>query len=521
MPRVQLFLSAVSAEFSGYRERLDALLDRNNVEIKEQRSFIVTGDETLEMLDRYIQACDGVIHLVGDMSGAMAMAPSVAAIAQRYPELARRFPLGEFLQPDGPSLSYTQWEAWLALLHGKPLFIATPKEGAPRDELYRQEASQKVLQQAHLERLNQVERFAACSFSSQDELAALVLRSFVLDLLVQAGLTRRPLTLPFASIGPLFKGRAALMEQLESANRPVALIGQGGVGKTRLAIEHAWKQVGRCNAVFLISAGSAETLNRNLAGLCAPAALDLREHSTTTEEAAQRQAALHWLQANPGWLLIVDNVDTKEAAAAIEGLLPQLSGGQVVLTTRLRNWSAAVQGLEVEVLEPEDAREFLLERTAERRRKAADDATTAQAIAVDDLGRLALALEQAGAYISQRRLSLAAYREQWQSQRELVLSWSDAQLMQYDRSLATTWLTSYQQADPPARTLLRRLAWFSSEPIPESLLEVEVPGDPEASAGAWEAISQLEAYSLVNRSAEAPTFSLHRLVQEVGRLWQQ
>ncbi|MFM9104168.1 MAG: tetratricopeptide repeat protein [Cyanobium sp.] len=95
--------------------------------------------------------------------------------------------------------------------------------------------------------------------------------------------------------------------------------------------------------------------------------------------------------------------------------------------------------------------------------------------------------------------------------------------MQYDRSLATTWLTSYQQVDPPARTLLRRLAWFSSEPIPESLLEVEVevPGDPEASTGAWEAINQLEAYSLVNRSAEAPTFSLHRLVQEVGRLWQQ
>ncbi|MFM9104167.1 MAG: NB-ARC domain-containing protein, partial [Cyanobium sp.] len=169
-------------------------------------------------------------------------------------------------------------------------------------------------------------------------------------------------------------------------------------------------------------AGSAEALNRNLAGLCGGNALDLAEQSTTTEEAAQRQAVLHWLQANPGWLLIVDNVDTSEAAAAIEGLLPQLSGGQVVLTTRLRNWSAAVQGLEVEVLEPEDARELLLERTAEPRRKADDDATTAQAIAVDDLGRLALALEQAGAYISQRRLSLAAYREQWQSKRELVLS---------------------------------------------------------------------------------------------------
>jgi tetratricopeptide (TPR) repeat protein len=520
MARVQLFLSTVSAEFLSYRERLRHLLTRPDVEVKVQEDFIVTGNETLEMLDAYIQGCDGVIHLVGDMTGAMAKPQSVAAIAQRYPELATRFPLGEFLQPGGPSLSYTQWEAWLALLHGKPLFIATPEAWAPRDQMYLCEPSQQALQQAHLSRLKEVGRYPGTPFSSQDHLAAEVLRSFVLDLLMQAGLTRRPLTLPFRSIGPLFKGRAALIEQLEDATRPVALIGQGGVGKTRLAIEHAWRQVGRCNAVLLISAGSAEALNRNLAGLCGGNALDLPEQSAT-EEAVQRQSVLHWLQANPGWLLIVDNVDTKAAAAEIEALLPQLSGGQVVLTTRLRNWSAAVKGLEVDVLEPDDARDFLLERTAEGRRKAADDVTTAQAIAVEDLGGLALALEQAGAYISQRRLSLAAYRSQWQSQRQMVLAWSDPQLMQYDRSLATTWLTSYQEVDPPARTLLRRLAWLSSEPIPESLLEVEVPGDPEAAEGAWEAISQLEAYSLVNRSGEAPTFSLHRLVQEVGRLWQQ
>jgi tetratricopeptide (TPR) repeat protein len=43
----------------------------------------------------------------------------------------------------------------------------------------------------------------------------------------------------------------------------------------------------------------------------------------------------------------------------------------------------------------------------------------------------------------------------------------------------------------------------------------------EGSGDGGEAISQLEGYSLVNRSAKAPTFSVHRLVQEVGRLWQQ
>jgi len=403
---------------------------------------------------------------------------------------------------------------------GKRSTSPPPSDGAPRDERYQCDPEQQALQLAHLARLRGVARYPGIEFSGQEHLAAEVLRSFVLDLLVAAGLTRRPQTLPFASIGPLFKGRSNLRELLENATRPLALIGPGGVGKTRLAIEHAWRQIGRRNAVLLVSAGSVEALNRNLAGLCNQAALDLPEQNLT-EEAAQRQAALHWLQAHPGWLLILDNVDTLEAAAEVEALLPQLNGGQLVLTTRLRNWSAALQLQEVEVLTPEDATAFLLERTAGRRREAAEDASEARSIAVDDLGGLALALEEAGAYISQRRLSLSAYRSQWQSNRQVVLAWNDSRLTQYDRNLATTWLTSYLQVSEAARTLLRRLAWFSPEPIPETLLEVAVPGDPEAAGDGWEAISQLEGFSLLNRSAEAPTFSVHRLVQEVGRLWQQ
>jgi tetratricopeptide (TPR) repeat protein len=534
--RVQLFLSTVSAEFLSYRERLRHQLSRPDVEVKVQEDFIVTGDGTLEMLDAYIQGCDGVIHLVGDMGGAMAGPQSVAAIAARYPELASSFPLAEFLQPDGPSLSYTQWEAWLALWHGKKLFIAIPDDAAPRDPGHRVNPEQQALQQAHLARLRSVGRHPAVPpFRGPDHLAAEVLRSFVLDLLVAAGLTRRPRTLPFASIGPLFMGRDALIEQLESSTRPLALVGPGGVGKTRLTIEHAWRQIGRCTAVLLVSAGSGEALNRNLAGLCNPAALDLPEQNLT-EEAAQRQAVLHWLQANPGWLLIVDNVDSPEVAAQLESLLPQFGVGQVVITTRLRNWSAAVQLQDVEVLAPEDATAFLLARTAPRRRLAPEDSSEARALAVDDLGGLALALEQAGAYISQRRLSLSAYRRQWQSNRQVVLAWSDPQLMQYDRSLATTWLTSYQQVSEAARTLLRRLAWLSPEPIPESLLEVAVP------ASGWmdrilavcqsilgkkrfpdwtEALAELDSFCLLDLSAEGSSFSVHRLVQKVSRLWQQ
>jgi hypothetical protein len=145
MANVRLFLSTVSAEFLSYRDRLRHLLTRPNVEVRVQEDFIVTGDETLEMLDTYIQGCDAVIHLVGDMTGAMARPQSVAAIAARYPGLASRLPLGEFLQPEGPCLSYTQWEAWLALWHGKKLFIATPQQQAPRDERYSCDPGQQAL----------------------------------------------------------------------------------------------------------------------------------------------------------------------------------------------------------------------------------------------------------------------------------------------------------------------------------------------------------------------------------------
>jgi len=190
--RVQLFLSTVSAEFLSYRDRLRHLLTRPNVEVKVQEDFIVTGNETLEMLDTYIQGCDGVIHLVGDMTGAMAKPQSLAAIASRYPELASRLPLGEFLQADGPSLSYTQWEALLALHHGKPLFIATPTSEAPRDRGHVRENSQQELQRAHLNRLREVGRYPGTVFTSQEHLGAEVLRSFVLDLLVKGQLSVSP-----------------------------------------------------------------------------------------------------------------------------------------------------------------------------------------------------------------------------------------------------------------------------------------------------------------------------------------
>ena len=89
-----------------------------------------------------------------------------------------------------------------------------------------------------------------------------------------------------------------------------------------------------------------------------------------------------------------------------------------------------------------------------------------------ELGRLALALEQAGAYIEHYRCTFATYFAEWQQRREKVLEWFDSRVMQYPMSVAVTWQTSFDGLNERARQLLRMLAWFAPDPIPESLLEV-------------------------------------------------
>lgn len=192
MARVQIFLSTVSAEFRSYRDRLRRDLTRPNVSVAVQEDFIVTGTETLDMLDDYILQCNAVIHIVGDMTGAPAQVPSLAVIRQRYPDIREKLPpLAPFLESGAMALSYTQWEAWLALYHDKPLILAVPEDNAPRDERYERIPEQYTAQQAHLKRLAEVERYPF-RFANVDRLAVEILRSKLQEILALAEPPKRP-----------------------------------------------------------------------------------------------------------------------------------------------------------------------------------------------------------------------------------------------------------------------------------------------------------------------------------------
>ncbi|PYQ60642.1 MAG: tetratricopeptide repeat protein, partial [Acidobacteria bacterium] len=218
----------------------------------------------------------------------------------------------------------------------------------------------------------------------------------------------------------------------------------------------------------------------------------------------------------------------------MDALIPRLQGGHVLLTGRLARWSVEIEPLELDVLTEEAAAGFLLARTKARRRTTPEDAGLAVALA-RELGFLPLALEQAGAYIAERRLTLVAYLEEWHSRHEQVLTWFDPRVSHYPTSVAVTWQTSVERLSAPARRLLERLAWLGPEPIPESLLDVTAAAKSSVGARLFsrifrrsqlqdstkirrDALVELATYSLVTRDGESPAFTVHRLVQDVTRL---
>ena len=202
--------------------------------------------------------------------------------------------------------------------------------------------------------------------------------------------------------------------------------------------------------------------------------------------------------------------------------MPRLKGGHVIITARASNFPASLRKLELGVLDDDAATEFLLERTRDDRNMAGDDAAQARELG-RELGGLVLGLEQAGAYIASQRIGFARYLSLRREKRESVLNWFDRTTMSYDHDvgLAATWATSVEKLTPESRRLMDRLAFLAPEPIPDTLIDVSVPGE-EADYDAHEARAGLYAYSLISHARAETTdattgFVMHRLVQDFAR----
>ncbi len=340
--------------------------------------------------------------------------------------------------------------------------------------------------------------------------------------------------LPFLPLGDLLKGRDEEFRTLETnlqastaaITQTQAIHGLGGIGKTRLAVEYAWRSGDRYDAALFVVADSPVVLQSGLAGL---ARLGLPGLAPVPSRAQEEEVAavLAWLREHDRWLLILDNVDTDEAAEAVRRILPQLQGKHVLITSRRRNWPASIRKQPLDELGPDEATAFLLQRTDGVRTPSKDDPGQVRQLA-EILDGLPLALEQAAAYIARHQMTFSEYLEIWEKERESVLDWRDEDQTEYPASVAVTWQTTFNQLHPTAAALLRLTAYLAPDPIPLGMFEkeaslveeavgllLEETGQAASPQTVREGLTELTAYSMIVKDGETGT--VHRMVQEVIR----
>jgi tetratricopeptide (TPR) repeat protein len=222
----------------------------------------------------------------------------------------------------------------------------------------------------------------------------------------------------------------------------------------------------------------------------------------TTKQAAEW--AVGWLQTHPGWLLVFDNAEKPGDVHAWTGQL-RASGRHLITSRYKRGW--VCEPISLPVLD-QDASLSLLSGLV----GGGGEEDEARALA-EELGHLPLALEQAGAFIAQREVSIAAYRamlEQYPARAAAAAPGG------FDpaRTVARIWritLDVLEEQDPRAVEILRIAAWYAPTGIPRSLFE-PLAEDPVDLA---QLLGLLADYSMI--TLDLAGVGIHLLVQMVAR----
>jgi len=303
----------------------------------------------------------------------------------------------------------------------------------------------------------------------------------------------------------LLKGETAALVQ------PRAIHGLGGVGKTQLAVEYAYRHSADYDAVWWVRSEDPTTLASDYASLAAKLGLPEKD---AAEQRLIVEAVKEWLRLNRGWLLVFDNA---EDVTPVREYIPRGSAGHIIVTSRDPNWTGVATPLSVKALPIDEAVEFLLKRTGHQ------DVAPAKPLA-EALGCLPLALEQAGAYIEASHCTMLHYLELFETRQRELLERGKLST-EYPNTVATTWSISFRNVETEnssAAELLRLCAFFAPDDIPIKMLVAGADDMTEslaATAGDGllldEALMALRKYSLIEVDNE--TISIHRLVQAVVR----
>jgi tetratricopeptide (TPR) repeat protein/DNA-binding XRE family transcriptional regulator len=329
---------------------------------------------------------------------------------------------------------------------------------------------------------------------------------------------------------PFFIGREEILERLHAClgtgqvaalTQSYGLYGLGGIGKTQVAVEYAYRHALEYSAVFWLAVETSDSMMASMQQIANQLQLSERQ---AMEQPQMVAAVQRWLATHSRWLLIGDNVEDLDL---FQTMVPSSAArqGTILLTTRRQALGILAEPLELPPMSNEEGMALVQRRARRLRREELQRDASAASELVQLLEGLPLALDQAGAYIEETGCGVGEYVQRYHKQRKHVLARRGIHGGAHPASVTTTLGLSVEQVEqrhPAAGDLLRLCAFLPPEAIPEELFVTGAshlgPVLEPVVADPYQfdlTLAALRSASLVTRHLETRSLTVHRLVQAV------
>ncbi|PYH28818.1 uncharacterized protein BO87DRAFT_401923 [Aspergillus neoniger CBS 115656] len=321
---------------------------------------------------------------------------------------------------------------------------------------------------------------------------------------------------------PRFAGREDEITRIEGlfmqqiGPSKVAICGLGGIGKTQIALELAYRMRNQDPKYLIcwITCTSYESMEQAYMNITSK----LKMTNIKPAEVKEKIKAYLSQESAGKWLFIFDNADDMgmwsktETDSVLTDFLPEGEQGHILFTTRSRKVAVKLASSHViTISEPNTETSVQILENSLVEKRLLDDRVTALSL-LGQLVFLPLAITQTAAYINENSIGLSDYLQLLRDQEPHVV-----ELLNIQNPVALTWFISFQQIQQLNNLAADYLSFFACinpHDIPQSLLP-----QPISNKNKTDALGLLKAFSFISEGSTDSSLNLHRLVHLATRNW--
>ncbi|KAL9087608.1 MAG: hypothetical protein Q9165_006532 [Trypethelium subeluteriae] len=325
----------------------------------------------------------------------------------------------------------------------------------------------------------------------------------------------------------LFVGHTEDIERVKRKVNPlgshtrIAIVGLGGIGKSELAIEAAYRLKRDVPGLRVLFVRAGSELEFETSYLEAAKAEDIINQTGYSDPIKGFRGIKSFFdsEASGKWLIIIDGADMKETFFGPRqtfDLLPHGRNGSIIFTSRNNNLAFQLVRSNPESLislgplAEKDAVELLTRISNDHE---SDEAS--RVCLANELEYLPLALVHAATYVLHAQIGIRGYLNlYYENETERLDLLGDD--LPFKDPVTRTWLITFEQIQKDnalAEHLFSFMACLHYHEIPYRLL----PMENVSRAKAFSALSLLKAYSMIQLDQDKELLNVHRLVHLVLR----